>query len=657
MLAAMFCCAFMAPARMLAPERPQKPRRQERTSDTVRVPERPFRQLRGTKRLPQSGAVRMDLDALKSDSAAGEGRARPELIVPDSLKALYKYTDGLKRAAVYGDSTGSRRLYEEALAEDSLFAPALYELASQYMESDPARAVGYARRAYATDTVSRWYTSLYAQALIVAGRYDEAAPLYRRLMRIDGNNPDNYRIMAMLYQQKGQPYLAITILDSADMRFGKINYLSNLKRMLLTATRQFDRAIDEARQAVDAAPYEQSNVLSLGEAYAAAGRDSLADVTLRRAIDMDSTDVDAVTLYADFCSKRGDMAGYFATLKRLFALDDFPLDRKIDIFERLTSDRKFYGEHFFRIGALASTLAIRYPSDKRAVDIYGDHLLAGGNVESALQHFKLHLADEPPQMDYYMAVIDIENYLERPDSVDEYVQRAVELFPDDPVLYIRKANRLYVKGDYKGAIDTFDEALRLAPTDSLRGQLWGFIGDTYHQMSEAAAGRGMRRDSAAPPVRIGMSAKAAAKRCYQAYEKALAYRADNASVLNNYAYYLSEEGRELERALEMSSRAIELEQNNATFIDTYAWILYKLGRYDEARKSMRQALSLDTSGSAALPLHYGDILYELGEKFMAETYWRKALEAGADAAEIDARIERLKGAPEPRKARKEKKKE
>ncbi len=658
-LAVMLCCAFMATARMLAPERQRQPRIVSDTSDSVRVPERPFRRLRGIKERPQGAAVRIDLDALKndtSDTPDSDADGRPKLVIPDSLRALYKFTDGLKRAAVYGDSVESRRLYEEALAEDSLFAPALYELASQYMESDPARAVDYARRAYAADTMSRWYMSLYAQTLIVAGRYDEAAPLYRRLMRIDGKNPDNYRIMAMLYQQKGQPYLAITILDSADMRFGKINYLSNLKRMLLIATRQFDRAIDEAREAVDEAPYEQGNVLSLGEAYAAAGRDSLADVTLRRAVEMDSTNVEAVTVYADFCSKRGDMAGYLAALKRLFALDDFPLDRKVDLFRRLTADRNFYGEHFFRIGSLASTLAIRYPSDKRAVDIYGDHLLAGGNVESALQHFKLHLADEPPQMDYYMAVIDIEDYLQHPDSVDRYVQRAVELFPDDPVLYIRKANRRYVKGDYKGAIDTFTEALRLAPTDSLRGQLWGFIGDTYHQMSEAAAGRDTRRDSAAPPAKIGMSAKAAAKRCYQAYEKALAYRADNASVLNNYAYYISEEGRDLERALEMSSRAIELEQNNATFIDTYAWILYKLGRYEEARKSMRQALSLDTTGSAALPLHYGDILYELGEKFMAETYWRKALEAGGDAAEIEARIERLKGAPEPRKAGKNKEK-
>ena len=85
----------------------------------------------------------------------------------------------------------------------------------------------------------------------------------------------------------------------------------------------------------------------------------------------------------------------------------------------------------------------------------------------------------------------------------------------------------------------------------------------------------------------------------------------------------------------MSSRAIALEEGNATFIDTYAWILYELGRYDEARTSMRQALSLDRTESAALPLHYGDILYALGEDFMAETYWRKALDMGADSAQIE----------------------
>lgn len=586
--------------------------------------------------LPESAAA-ADTSLRRFDSWPEE--LRPRIEIPDSLQAAYRFTDGLKRAAIYGDSAGARALYEQALASDSDYAPALYEMASQYLESDLARAIEYARRAYDTDTTSRWYTSIYAQSLIVSGDYDRALPVFRRLIRMDDGNPDNYRILAILYQQRQQPYSAISVLDSADTRLGKVPYLSALKRHLLVATRQYDRAIAEAQEAVDAAPYEQSNVLSLGQAYAAAGRDSIARATLREAVAMDSTNVDALAAYADFSSERGNMSEYMAALKLLFANEQFPIERKISLFRRLTSSRKFYGENYFAIGALASTLAIKYPDDKRVVDLYGDHLIAGGDVENALRHFKLHLDDQPPQMDYYMAVIDIETYLQRPDSVDRYVQRAVELFPEDPVLYIRKANRLYVKGDYDNAVGAFEEALKYADTDSLRGQLWGYIGDTYHQIAEFAAGRSERPDSIPEKSRLG--ARTAAKRCYEAYETALALYPDNASVLNNYAYYLSLEKRELERALEMSSRALALEEGNATFIDTYAWILYELGRYEEARTSMRQALSLDRTESAALPLHYGDILYALGEKFMAETYWRKALDMGADKAQVEERLARL----------------
>lgn len=58
--------------------------------------------------------------------------------MPDSLRATYRYTEGLKRASIYGDSAAARALYEQALAFDSEFAPALYEMASQYLEKDGA---------------------------------------------------------------------------------------------------------------------------------------------------------------------------------------------------------------------------------------------------------------------------------------------------------------------------------------------------------------------------------------------------------------------------------------------------------------------------------------------------------------------------------------
>jgi tetratricopeptide (TPR) repeat protein len=247
-----------------------------------------------------------------------------------------------------------------------------------------------------------------------------------------------------------------------------------------------------------------------------------------------------------------------------------------------------------------------------------------------------------------MAVIDLEEYQNRPDSVDIYVAKAMTLFEGKPELYIRKANRQYIKGDLHGAVSSFEEALTYAQNDTMRGEVWGFIGDTYHQIAEERALRDAEKkahheaDSLTEAKRrlypIRISEKKAMQRCYEAYEKSLSLHAENASVLNNYAYFLSEEHRDLERALTMSSQAIHLEQNNATFLDTYAWILHLLGRNEEAQTYMRRALSLDDTKSPELPLHYGDILYALGNKFMAKTYWQKALQLGADKGRIEQRM-------------------
>ena len=136
------------------------------------------------------------------------------------------------------------------------------------------------------------------------------------------------------------------------------------------------------------------------------------------------------------------------------------------------------------------------------------------------------------------------------------------------------------------------------------------------------------------------------KQCYKAYDHSLRYDPDNAMVLNNYAYFLSLEGRELEKALTMSSRAIALTDNNPTYLDTHAWVLFKLGRTAEAKKVMQQAIALDGQESAALLVHYGDILHARGEQFMAEIYWRKGLEKGYDADQITRRMEQGKAEKE-----------
>ena len=95
---------------------------------------------------------------------------------------------------------------------------------------------------------------------------------------------------------------------------------------------------------------------------------------------------------------------------------------------------------------------------------------------------------------------------------------------------------------------------------------------------------------------------------------------DHASVLNNYAYYLSLERRKLGKALKMSRRAVELEPDNASYLDTYGWLLFLRHKPKEAKPFFKHAMLYGGKDSAVVLEHYSKVLEALGEKDLATYY-------------------------------------
>ncbi len=536
-----------------------------------------------------------------------------ETSVPDSLRAFYYYTEGLKAALIYENSGDARAWFGKAIAEDSLFAPAYYQTAELLMEASPGEALPYSRKAEALDSMNVTYRSQLGRALVTSGHLEEALPIYGKLLKEDPHNPLNYRMLAALYDISGQPYTAISILDSAEYRLGRIEELSSQKRQLLMSVRMFDKALEETNALINDYPYDDMNYVIRGDLYRMMGKDSAALANYTEALRIDSTNVGTLGTLADFYQKKRDANNYLVTVKKIFESDDFPKEHKIEVFNDLTSDIRFYGANYFMMNALAGTLLLKYPDDFSILALYGTHLIRSGEIDQALALYKSFSEENHTQKEPYYAIIDIESYLQRPDSVAKYSDKALAQFPKDSELYMRKGFALGNMQRSGEAVEAYKKGLKYAQSDSVKSAMAGIMGDHYHQEGDI-------------------------KKTYDYYRRALKYNPDNETVLNNYAYYLGEEDRDLEKALEMSGRANELRPGNSTFLDTHAWILYKLGRYEEAKQFMLQAVSLDSSGSDVLFLHYGDILHKLGDDFMARIYWRKALEKGYDAKEIENRL-------------------
>lgn len=107
---------------------------------------------------------------------------------------------------------------------------------------------------------------------------------------------------------------------------------------------------------------------------------------------------------------------------------------------------------------------------------------------------------------------------------------------------------------------------------------------------------------------------------FEIYERILKLNPDYAPVLNNYAYYLSEKGKKLRKALKMSRRTVELEPDNATYLDTYGWILYLLKRPEEAKPYFKRAMIYGGKDSSVILEHYSKVLEALGENELAIYY-------------------------------------
>ena len=173
------------------------------------------------------------------------------------------------------------------------------------------------------------------------------------------------------------------------------------------------------------------------------------------------------------------------------------------------------------------------------------------------------------------------------------------MHPEDYAIQLLKLRMLYIKNDWEGVLDQCGVLQELARRE----------GDKDH-LAEALsiAGDVLYKE-------IGDKKKA-----FAAYEEALKIDPDQATVLNNYAYYLSLEGRKLRKALKMSRRAVELDPDNASYLDTCGWLLYLLKKPKEAKPYFKHAMLYGGKDSAVVLEHYAKVLDALGEKDLALYY-------------------------------------
>ena len=522
----------------------------------------------------------------------------------DSLSPSRRHIEATKRLTIWGDTLGAERIWRGIIEQDSLYAPALYALAGlDHIET--TEAVHYAAKAYAADTMNKWYGQRYGSMLLEVEDYNRALNVYKNLMHLDSRDVATYYYLSNIYNIKHMPYSAIAILDSAEIRLGHNPYLAGLKQSLLFRTRQYDRAISEGIKITEESPYDIEAHLSLARAYQAAGRDSMARASYELAFAIDTTNIGTLQELWDFYLDIDDIDGVFRLEERFLEDSRIAEGDKVQRVERFTTNEDVYNEYFHRIGKLIYKLSLLYPTNRDVVHLYTKHLYYSGQPAVAAEYLSGHLSDSNVTPDDYILALELARAMQDGMVMVDLLYNALDVYPDNVFFISLAAGTVKNMGLTNDAIKMVKRSLKLVKSDEDRSTLWCTIADMYYDEGKVNS-------------------------AFKAYQKSLDYNPENPAALNNYAYYMSLTGKNLSKALSMAMLAVTLDDNNYNYIDSYAWILHLLGRNTEAKKYMMQALSLSRQQDANLLVHYADILWDLGEKFMADTYWKKAESLGYD---------------------------
>jgi Tfp pilus assembly protein PilF len=123
-------------------------------------------------------------------------------------------------------------------------------------------------------------------------------------------------------------------------------------------------------------------------------------------------------------------------------------------------------------------------------------------------------------------------------------------------------------------------------------------------------------------------------KAFETFDIAVKENSDDLTVINNYAYYLAEQNKNLKEAEEMAKKVIETEKDNTTYLDTYAWVLYKRGKLKDAARIMEGIISSGQIPDAEWYEHYGFILSRQRNCTKAIENWNYAIKLDSTKTEL-----------------------
>ena len=511
------------------------------------------------------------------------------------------------------DYSSALDLYQHCLDINPEAPEALYNigLLYLYMRSDSI-GTSYIRQACERDTNNPYYLETLAALYLNKRDAESAIPVLEKMASLQSRRSDILSQLASLYSTVGDNDKAIGALNRIELLEGVSPQVTVEKFRLYKEKGQLDSAFVQLQALCEESPHDMNLRVIVGNQYMQAGDTVKALEIYDEVRRQEPANTGLQLAMLDYYRDSGQDERYNMVRDSLLFCPDSPTQLRTIMLQSYISDVQRDSTYAPRLVAAFDTLLARPQQDAQVLIMKAAYQVYSKQPQEALCQTMRQVLEVEPGNETALREL-LQYYAEQNDEkgVEDISRRGLNYHPEEIAYAYYLGMALAEQKKLTDAADVLQQGLRVRTefvSERLVSNVFGVLGDIYYQQGKEAE-------------------------AFAAYDSALVYMEDNIMCLNNYAYYLSLKGEQLDRAEEMSYRTIRQEPENITYLDTYAWILFMKGDYAHARTYMDKVVDPKLTDEELLSNerllgnlieHAGDVYANCGEQETALRLWKLA---------------------------------
>jgi len=512
-----------------------------------------------------------------------------------------------EKERLIGNSKTALQLYTEFAAKYPKYATAHYNLGKlQLLRNDLMNAEKNAEKAVKLDPENKYYQEFYTQLLVYGNKYKLAETQLDLLIKKYPKEEEYGFKKAMLCLKNKQYEQALFCFERLEKSFGFNEDIALQKKNIYLNLEKVDSAIFEINKLKALYPYDVQYPIMIADIYQSEG-DGMQVKKMYAQIELNYMhEPMALVALAQYYLQQNNTSKYQAYVKLAMQNQNVDIDNKLALLMPFMQKNDLDTNHAETkvMLEMAKNITIEAPENKNALAFYADFLYAVKNYQEAAYQYNNYLKIDSSSMPIWENLLSVYAEMQNQDSILIVAKKCARLFPKNALPYFYLGFAYIQRKEPTMAIVPLQKAIQyIDNNEPLLAQLYSTLGDAFYTLKNYAAS-----DSN--------------------FDAALKLNPNDASTLNNYAYYLSLRKEKLDVAMQMSKKSLTLQPQSKSYLDTYGWVLFQQGKYTDAKSYIEDAIHAGGEDDGALYEHLGDVYYKLNEKDKAIDLWQKAKSKG-----------------------------